>query len=34
MRAREKREKGNEARVGYQKLMIKNNWVNWKELTP
>ena len=34
MRAREEREKGNEARVGYQKLMINNNWVNWKELTP
>ena len=33
-RAREERDNDNEARVGYQKLMINNNWINWKELTP
>ena len=31
-RAREEKEKGNEAKVGYQKLLINNNWVNWKDL--
>ena len=32
-RAREEREKGdNEARVGYQKILLQGQWVNWKDL--
>lgn len=29
--AREEKEKGNEVKGSYQKLLI-NNWVNWKDL--
>ena len=30
--AREEKEKGNSVKVGYQKLQINGNWVNWKDL--
>ena len=29
-RAREEREKGNTVKVGYQKIMINNQWVKWE----
>lgn len=29
-RAREEREKGNTVKVGYQKIMINNQWENWQ----
>ena len=31
--AREERAKGNEVKVGYQKIMINNQWVNWNTLS-
>lgn len=31
-RAREEREKGNTVQVGYQKMLINNQWVNWTTL--
>ena len=31
-RAKEKREKGNTAKVGYQKILINDQWVNWPAL--
>jgi protein-tyrosine-phosphatase len=30
--AREEKEKGNSVKVGYQKLQVNGNWVNWKDL--
>lgn len=33
-RAREEREKGSTVKVGYQKLCINNEWVNWRDLPP
>ena len=31
-KAKEEREKGNIAKVGYQKLLINDKWLNWKDL--
>ena len=31
-RAKEEREKGNTAKVGYQEILINDQWVNWPAL--
>lgn len=34
LRAKQEREKGKVAKVGYQKILIDDQWVNWRDIVP